>query len=620
MFRLIKNENIEKIFTFLQIEDFLQLSKSNKLFYNNEQIKSIYEVYKSLIDENRSKALSILSISYLLSNDYKQIKSYLKNRINFLNPFHQKSLQLVVGMIIGKIYEMIMNGNVNDLSDDTEIIKLIRSIYKSIFKLKSINDDNLISELSPISDEKTKILISNLKGNYSFPSSGLSISSISSIIQSISYHNHIKKLILSNNQLGEVHSNTTSSQISSAFSSLGRSLQIGNLLKVVNLSNNSLSEKHLKGFISYMTYQKSIFLIDLSKNNIGGDNMECLQVLLSKNQCLNTLILSNNVIGPNGMKFISIGMKNNKTLMKLDVSYNGICSKGMEYLSFLSTCQLQSFDISGNYILDQGVVTFSKHIATNSSLSYIFLENNKITAKNMPELSVGLSKCTSLVGIYLNRNEIGDSGAINLYSTLRNTKLYGIEISNNSLGHISMPSLCEFVSKSANLGKIDLSANVLGYKSCLYISNIITSCELLRNLNIKGSQIGYEGLLKLSESLINSFSLKILNLSDNNLNDAIDLLVSIIEKNRSISELDLSENHLTDESFLRIVDVLKSNTTMKKINMQLNKITLKGIEAYKKNSKKNRFVEIELKNNFQQYENKAGSEKKRSLSKRKKKI
>ena len=306
-------------------------------------------------------------------------------------------------------------------------------------------------------------------------------------------------------------------------------------------------------------------------------------------------------------------MKDNKTLKKLNISYNGICANGIQWLGpILQDVKITSLHLSGNYLLDEGAEILGKYLGNNKSLSYLFLENNQITAKSMASLSKGIFNCSSLVGIYLNNNKILDSGAITLYSTLRESKLFSIDVGYNGIGHLSIPSLKEFALNSTNLGKLDLSGNKLGIKSAVYLAEVISISECLRNLSLKGALLG-ASLDKLVESIQNAICLKILDLSENNLIEGIKSICSIFLKNRSLSKVDLSENHLDDNSLIAIAESLKNNTNLHNINMQMNKITNKGISKYDEILKKNRFKKIiDLQNNFQ-FLNENQKEKERGL-------
>jgi Ran GTPase-activating protein (RanGAP) involved in mRNA processing and transport len=583
------------IISFLAVDDLIILSMVNKSFFNNLELRALNDVLKAII--NNLTETSINSITSLLSNDLKLMKSLIKNSVNISNPQIQQAIISITGLLCGRLMDKLYLDNENEV-EDNKFKRLINILYNSITKgkIKLKNDPQNDSKMADL----VKYLISVEKGNFNCDNSGVTINSLNAIIQSIPLFNRLKKLSLSGNSLGESKLSINNQVITSTFTNLGKLLDISTCLKVVNLSNNKLNEKHLKYFITYLSFQPNLTLLDLSYNLIGGEYLDCFTKLFKKSISLESFDIQNNILGPQGLKYFADGLKDNKTLKKLNISYNGVCANGIQWLGpILKDVKFISLHLSGNYLLDEGAELLGKYIGENKSLSYLFLENNQITAKSMASLSKGIFNCPSLVGVHLNNNKLLDSGAITLYSTLRESKLFSIDVGYNGIGHLSMPSLKEFSLNSSNLGKLDLSGNALGIKSAAYLAEVISICECLRNLSLKGALLG-SSLEKLVESIQNAICLKILDLSENNLIDGIKSICSIFLKNRSLSKVDLSENHLDDNSLISIAESLKNNTNLHYINMQMNKITNKGISKYDEILKKNRFKKIiDLQNNFQ---------------------
>lgn len=570
-----------------------------------------------------AKVWSLLDQSLINKNAIENCEldnSKFKQVINNLysNLVNTKLISNTNGTIIN--YSLINN---NDNTITADYINKLGICYdtkknnyyikkSSIFKFK---------ECKALSEDKKNNLIRylmlNNKGSFSFRNSNLTPSVLSILIKAMSLYNKITKIDISGNNLGETHLSLNYNQlsISNYFYQLGKAINTYSQLKILNISNNKLNEKHIKSLIqSCLICQSSIEHIDISNNNIGGEGMECLSSILKHNTSLIYLNLSNNTLGYTGTKHIADGLKTNNYLKRLDLSYNGITSKGAEYLSMSfdrkskqnnilniyndneivisESNNLISLNLSGNYLLDEGIYIISTNLHKCKNLNYLFLEDNSITPKGMVSLSKAISKSNKLVSVFLNNNLIKDSGAISFYTTIKKCELYSIDLANNNITHLSMPILKELIVNSINnniykLGKLDLSNNLIGLNACTYLSDILKLEGIsIKNLVLNSTSIS-DGMEKLYESIQNSETLRILELNNNNLHRCIKLISKFISKNKFIKNLDLAANHLDDKDMNILAEGLKANTSLSIIDLKYNKISLKGIIDYNSIMKEN---------------------------------
>jgi len=103
------------------------------------------------------------------------------------------------------------------------------------------------------------------------------------------------------------------------------------------------------------------------------------KLLLRNNKSIETLNLSGNQINDNGVTYITAVLKNNKTLKYLNLSGNLITNKGANSLANLilnSKSSLEVVDLSSNYIDQEQMKHITKKNKTSTLIKF-FNEDNK---------------------------------------------------------------------------------------------------------------------------------------------------------------------------------------------------------------------------------------------------
>ena len=118
--------------------------------------------------------------------------------------------------------------------------------------------------------------------------------------------------------------------------------------------------------------------------------------------------------------------------------------------------ELVELNLSHNDFHDMGALCIPV-----SNLTKIDFSNNNIDEQTVNELSVFLSRCTSLEELNLANNNIRTIGAIKLFKKLTCKALKIINISGNYINVNAAHHIAISLSKSNKLQEIDLSGNIL---------------------------------------------------------------------------------------------------------------------------------------------------------------
>ncbi|CAF1469652.1 unnamed protein product [Adineta steineri] len=167
--------------------------------------------------------------------------------------------------------------------------------------------------------------------------------------------------------------------------------------------------------------------------------------------------------------------------------------------------------------------------------STIYLGNNKITSEAVQTLADGLNEVTSLKGIYLSNNPIGDEGIKHLTRALTSER-----------STLSLTSL--------NIGNAQI-----GDEGARYLARMLQVNTSLTNLNLWKNSISDRGVIALAQALILNSQSKLahLNLSHNSIGDGcIDVLIELIQQTHTLKELNLDGNKISKSGTTQLQNVV----------------------------------------------------------------
>jgi len=206
---------------------------------------------------------------------------------------------------------------------------------------------------------------------------------------------------------------------------------------------------------------------------------------------------------------------------------------------------LKKIDLTYNAIGDIGLRAFSSSLPKTSLESISFVQN-KITSEGVKSFAKTLSTyCSSLQLLDFSRNNIGEEGVLALAEALPFIKLTSLRLDGVGMTNRAFQALCEAIMQQ----KRNLGGNN-GHVKNLFFGNNSLDVDSMRVLSKTLENSGLEKLM------MNSCSI-----SDEGLMN----LLEGVNNSRSLDEMDLRKNRITDSASLALCDAVKTHRTMKMV-------------------------------------------------------
>ncbi|XP_067836949.1 NACHT, LRR and PYD domains-containing protein 3-like [Heptranchias perlo] len=339
---------------------------------------------------------------------------------------------------------------------------------------------------------------------------------------------------------------------------------------VVGLSS-SRSARPLEEFLGPFLHQTICGVIDWVKEKVEGE-IGKTESETGKRDLLNTLHY--------------LFESQNQTLARVTV-------RSVETLTF-----------SGLRLTPIDCAVLSPVIGLCDTIKYVDLENCSIQCEGLQRLGHALHKCQVL---RLGSNELGDSGVKLLSAALRSPDCKIQELEDNGLTDSCTEDLSSALSTNRSLTDLDLSDNKLGDSGVKLLSaalrnpeckiqklglcdvSLTASCtedlfstlstnRSLTDLDLSNNKLGDSGVKLLSEALRNpDCKIQKLDLDDVGLTDSCtEDLVSALSANRSLTGLSLRSNSFTDRSVPALRSLILTRRSLERIRLRGNKFSSNG--------------------------------------------
>ena len=145
-------------------------------------------------------------------------------------------------------------------------------------------------------------------------------------------------------------------------------------------------------------------------------------------------------------------------------------------------------------------------------------------------------------------------------------------MSENELGPEEVESIAEMLKVNNTLTKLDLSVNSFYGQGAIALAEALKINHTLTDLNLTDNCIEGEGGEAIGEMLKVNKGLKKLSLYFCTITDAggIAVVEALREDNKTLIDLDLGENMITDATMMVLTEVLKANTTLQRLGLAMN--------------------------------------------------
>ena len=146
---------------------------------------------------------------------------------------------------------------------------------------------------------------------------------------------------------------------------------------------------------------------------------------------------------------------------------------------------LLNFTVQSIQLTNSLMNTLSVAVQKNSNLHKLILKNCKINDEGSISLSIGLQSNSSIVYVDLSSNELTGSGIECLIDCIIKTNVTTLILSHNLIEDISILNIL----KESKLSVLDLSYNLLKEKELIEFLNIIQNNSSIKYIGIEGYQL-----------------------------------------------------------------------------------------------------------------------------------
>ncbi|XDV28506.1 hypothetical protein PO909_031807, partial [Leuciscus waleckii] len=442
-------------------------------------------------------------------------------------------------------------------------------------------------------------------------------------------------------------------------------------LNTLMLNNNSITAEGCAALTSaFNSNPSNLIELDLSENKLGNSGIKKICPLLENTPCrLEKLKLSDCSITEEGYKALASALRSNPShLIELDLRGNDPGQSGVKELSDLlqdEQCKLKTrflksaaaqeaceyltkvlgksplllteLDLSEDKLGDLDWEKLSALLMdSHSKVEKIKLNNCELTEKSCSVLATVLSSKTILKELNLNNSRLLDSGVKEICEGLKNPvcELKILKLSDCSISEEGYKALASALrSNPSHLIELDLRGNDPGQsgvkelddllqdqkcslktlrllqspdadEACKYLTKIPCNKNplLLRELNLSEHELGdtrvnqITALLQDKHCKLNTLTLRKCGLTE----ESCSALATVLRSNSSLKELDISNNNLQDSGVKKLQNGLENtNCTLEKLRLSDCSITEEGYKALASALRSNpsHLIELDLRGN-----------------------
>nr|XP_048314143.1 ribonuclease inhibitor isoform X2 [Myodes glareolus] len=309
-------------------------------------------------------------------------------------------------------------------------------------------------------------------------------------------------------------------------------------LRELHLSDNPLGDAGLKLLCEgLLDPQCRLEKLQLEYCNLTATSCEPLASVLRVKPDFKELVLSNNDLHEAGVQMLCKGLKD-------------------------SACQLESLKLENCGVTSANCRDLCDVLASKASLLHLDLGSNKLGNAGIAALCSGLllPSCR-LKTLWLWECDITAEGCKDLCRVLRaKQSLKELSLAGNELRDEGAQLLCEsLLEPGCQLESLWIKTCSLTAACCSHICSVLTKNRSLLELQMSSNPLGDPGVLELCKALGQPDTvLRVLWLGDCDVTDnACSSLAAVLLANRSLQELDLSNNCMGDLGVLQLMESLK---------------------------------------------------------------
>ena len=375
-------------------------------------------------------------------------------------------------------------------------------------------------------------------------------------------------------------------------------------LQELHLNRNKIQTNNAIKIIKALHSVVTLTKFSLCCNDITDEAANDIAAAIHCNTKLEELDLSGNDLKTEGVIKIAVALQSIVTLTKLNISNNNITHTAANAIAVAITCNthLQEFIISGNNLGVLGAAMIARSLQKISSLTKLYIAGANISDGAADDIATAVACNVHLQEFDINKNYLQASSVIKVAKSLRKistlTKLF---IDNNKITNEAAFYIADVISCNSHLQELDISSNSLQAQratiilkklqkisslTTLYINNnttteevaddiaAVVSCNPMQVFDVSDNYLGTTGVTKVAKALQSVCTLTHLYISNNNIIDeATDDIAAAISCNPYLEEFDISYNFIEGRGAIKIVKSFQQMSILKKLFMDHNEIS-----------------------------------------------
>ncbi|XP_065918838.1 protein NLRC5-like [Dysidea avara] len=355
-------------------------------------------------------------------------------------------------------------------------------------------------------------------------------------------------------------------------------------LQHLSLCNCKLQEQDVLVVCDAINTNSSLHHINLSGNNITNQAAEALSAGIAKNTILQHLELENCNLHGNGLKSICTVIKD-ISLKTLNLSHNCITDQVADELAhFIRKGCIENLQLKGCSLKHNGIKVLIKYLAKIKFLKCLDLSYNRISDTSL-DLAAVLScntnlehldlsycelpkstmiklfkaRCTMLKVLNLNGNQIRDLASLHKKRLFLNAPcLQRLSLSKCHLQENGLIEILKCVKNS--LEHFDVSFNLISDTSAKFVADVIQKNKDLGHLDLSNCQLNEKGLTLILKAVKSAQKLKFIDIKCNLVSNTIaEELALFMSDNHMLEHICLADCAIQEKGFLKIANALQRN-------------------------------------------------------------
>ncbi|KAL1251814.1 hypothetical protein QQF64_019610, partial [Cirrhinus molitorella] len=362
-------------------------------------------------------------------------------------------------------------------------------------------------------------------------------------------------------------------------------------LNTLMLRDCGLTEESCSALATVLRSNSSLKELDISNNHLQDSGVKKLQNRLEYTKCtLEKLRLSDCSITEEGYKALASALRSNPShLIELDLTGNDPGQSGVKELNDLlqdPNCQLKTLRFLGP-AADEGCQYVTGIVGKNPLLlRELDLSEHELGDTGVNQIAALLQdKHCTLNTLMLSDCSITEEGYKALSSALRSnpSHLIELDLTGNDPGQSGVKELSDLLQDPNCQLKTLRFLGPVADEACQYVTGIVGKNPLLlRELDLSEHELGdtrvnqIAALLQDKHCTLNTLMLRDCGLTK----ESCSALATVLRSNSSLKELDISNNHLQDSGVKKLQNGLEyTKCTLEKLRLSDCSIPEEGYKA-----------------------------------------